>query len=151
MTCIKPSINQSIQITLQQKHYHQIMNRAKILVVEDESEVAETLKMMLKKFGYNVVGCENGAEGAIQKAGDLHPDIVLMDIELSGKMDGVQAADTIRKKYHIPVIYITAICDAKTLERVGASVPYGYILKPFTENELHTVIEISLDTLAKKK
>jgi len=127
------------------------MNRAKILVVEDESEVAETLKMMLKKFGYNVVACENGAEGAIQKAGDLHPDIVLMDIELSGKMDGVQAADIIRKKYHIPVIYITAICDAKTLERVGASVPYGYILKPFTENELHTVIEISLDTLSKKK
>jgi CheY-like chemotaxis protein len=127
------------------------MNRAKILIVEDESEVAETLKIMLKKFGYNVIGCENRAEGAIQKAGGLHPDIVLMDIELSGKMDGVQAADTIRKKFHIPVIYITAICDAKTLERVGASVPYGYILKPFKENELHTVIEISLETLAKKK
>jgi CheY-like chemotaxis protein len=127
------------------------MNRAKILVVEDESEVAETLKIMLKKFGYNVVGCENKAESAIQKAGNLHPDLVLMDIELSGKMDGVEAADAIRKKYHIPVIYITALCDAKTLERVGASVPYGYILKPFTENELHTVIEISLETLAKKK
>ena len=127
------------------------MNRAKILVVEDESEVAETLKIMLKKFGYNVVGCENLAEDAIQKAGELRPDLVLMDIELSGKMDGIQGADTIRKKYHIPVIYITAICDTKTLERVGASVPYGYILKPFTENELHTVIEISLDTLAKNK
>jgi CheY-like chemotaxis protein len=127
------------------------MNRAKILVVEDESEVAETLKIMLKKFGYNVVGCENLAEDAIQKAGELRPDLVLMDIELAGEMDGVQAADTIRKKYHIPVIYITAICDTKTLERVGASVPYGYILKPFTENELHTVIEISLDTLAKNK
>jgi len=127
------------------------MNRAKILVVEDESEVAETLKIMLKKFGYNVVGCENLAEDAIQKAGELRPDLVLMDIELAGDIDGVQAADTIRKKYHIPVIYITAICDTKTLERVGASVPYGYILKPFTENELHTVIEISLDTLAKNK
>jgi CheY-like chemotaxis protein len=126
------------------------MNRAKILVVEDESEVAETLEIMLKKFGYNVVGCENRAEDAIQKAGELRPDIVLMDIELTGKMDGVQAADTIRKKYHIPVIYITAICDTKTLERVGASVPYGYILKPFSENELHTVIEIALETLAKK-
>jgi len=127
------------------------MNRAKILVVEDESEVAETLKIMLKKFGYNVVGCENRAEDAIQKAGELDPDIVLMDIELSGKMDGIQAADTIRKKYHIPVIYITAICDTQTLERVGASVPYGYILKPFIESELHTVIEIALETLAKKK
>ena len=126
------------------------MNQAKILVVEDESEVAETLEIMLKKFGYNVVGCENRAEDAIQKAGELRPDIVLMDIELSGKMDGIQAADTIRKKYHIPVIYITAICDTKTLERVGANVPYGYILKPFTESELHTVIEIALETLAKK-
>jgi CheY-like chemotaxis protein len=127
------------------------MTRAKILVVEDEAEVAETLNIMLKKFGYHVVGCETLAENAIQKAGELRPDLVLMDIELAGEMDGVQAADTIRKKYHIPVIYITAICDTKTLERVGASVPYGYILKPFTENELHTVIEISLDTLAKKK
>jgi CheY-like chemotaxis protein len=126
------------------------MNRAKILVVEDESEVAETLKIILKKFGYNVVGCENRAEDAIQKAGELHPDIVLMDIELSGKMDGVQAAESIRKKYHIPVIYITAICDTKTLERVGASVPYGYILKPFKDVELRTVIEIALETIAKK-
>jgi CheY-like chemotaxis protein len=127
------------------------MNRAKILVVDDESEVAETLEILLKKFGYNVVGCENRAEDAIKKAGELRPDLILMDIELAGKMDGIQAADTIRKKYHIPVIYITAICDTKTLERVGASIPYGYILKPFTENELHTVIEISLETLAKKK
>jgi CheY-like chemotaxis protein len=126
------------------------MNRAKILVVEDEPEVTETLKLTLKKLGYNVVGCENTAENAIHSAGELHPDIVLMDIELAGKMDGIQAADTIRKKYHIPVIYITAICDTKTLERVGASIPYGFILKPFKEEELHTVIEIALETIAKK-
>jgi CheY-like chemotaxis protein len=126
------------------------MNRAKILVVEDESEVAGTLELTLKKLGYAVVGCENTAEGAIQKAGELRPDIVLMDIELAGEMDGIQAADTIRKKYHIPVIYITAICDPKTLERVGASIPYGYILKPFKDVELRTVIEIALETIAKK-
>jgi CheY-like chemotaxis protein len=126
------------------------MNRAKILVVEDEPEVTETLKLTLKKLGYTVVGCENTGEHAIHSAGELHPDIVLMDIELAGKMDGVQAADTIRKKYHIPVIYITAICDTKTLERVGASIPYGFILKPFKEDELHTVIEIALETIAKK-
>ena len=126
------------------------MNRAKILVVEDEPEVTETLKLTLKKLGYAVVGCENTGENAIQKAGELHPDLVLMDIELAGKMDGIQAADSIRKKYHIPVIYITAICDTKTLERVGASIPYGFILKPFKEEELHTVIEIALETIAKK-
>ena len=126
------------------------MKRAKILVVEDEPEVTETLKLTLKKLGYAVVGCESTAENAIHSAGELHPDIVLMDIELAGKMDGVQAADSIRKKYHIPVIYITAICDTKTLERVGASIPYGFILKPFKEDELHTVIEIALETIAKK-
>jgi CheY-like chemotaxis protein len=126
------------------------MSRAKILVVEDEPEVTVTLKLTLKKLGYTVVGCENTAEGAIQKAGEARPDIVLMDIELAGKMDGVTAADTIRKKYHIPVIYLTAICDTKTLERVGASIPYGYILKPFREDELHTVIEIALDTISKR-
>ncbi len=65
------------------------MNRAKILVVEDEPEVTVTLKLTLKKLGYTVVGCENTAEGAIQKAGEARPDIVLMDIELAGKMDGV--------------------------------------------------------------
>jgi len=127
------------------------MNRAKILVVEDEPEVIVTLELTLKKLGYAVVGCETTAEEAIKKADELRPDLVLMDIELAGKMDGIQAADTIRKKYHIPVIYLTAICDLRTLERVGASVPFGYILKPFKEDELRTVIEIALEMMAKKE
>jgi CheY-like chemotaxis protein len=127
------------------------MDRPKLLIVEDESEVAKTLEMKLKKFGYTIVGSVNSAEKAIEKAGELHPDIVLMDIELSGEMDGIQAADTIRKKYQIPSIYITAICDAKTLQRVGASIPYGYILKPFKDDELRTVIDIAYEILTKKE
>ena len=127
------------------------MDRAKFLIVEDEPDVAETLEIKLKKSGYTVVGLASSAEDAIQKAGELYPDIVLMDIELSGKIDGIRAADIIRKKYQIPVIFITAICDMKTLERVGASVPYGYILKPFKDDELFTVIEIALDVIAKKR
>jgi CheY-like chemotaxis protein len=126
------------------------MDRPKLLIVEDESEVAKTLEMKLKKFGYNVVGSERSAEKGIEKAGELHPDIVLMDIELSGTMDGIQAADAIRKKYQIPSIYITAICDAKTLQRVGASIPYGYILKPFKDDELRTVIDIAYEIITKK-
>jgi CheY-like chemotaxis protein len=122
----------------------------KLLIVEDESEVAKTLEMKLKKFGYTVVGSERSAEKGIEKAGELHPDIVLMDIELSGSMDGIQAADAIRKKYQIPSIYITAICDAKTLQRVGASIPYGYILKPFKDDELRTVIDIAYEIITKK-
>jgi CheY-like chemotaxis protein len=127
------------------------MNRAKILIVEDDREVAKSLEMRLKKLGFSVVGREDTAETAIKKAGELRPDIVLMDIELRGKMDGVQAADIIRKNYHIPVIYLTAICDTKTLERVGATAPYGYILKPFKDDELRTSIEIALEIKAKKQ
>jgi len=127
------------------------MDRPKLLIVDDESEVAKTLEMKLKKFGYTIVGSEKNADKAIEKAGELHPDIVLMDIELSGKMDGIQAADAIRKKYQIPSIYITAMCDAKTLQRVGASIPYGYILKPFKDDELCTVIDIAYEILTKKE
>jgi CheY-like chemotaxis protein len=127
------------------------MDPPKLLIVEDEPEVAKTLEIKLKKFGYTVVGSERSAEKGIQKAGELLPDIVLMDIELSGKMDGIEAADTIRKKYQIPSIYITAICDAKTLQRVGASIPYGYILKPFRDDELRTVIDIAYEIITKKE
>jgi CheY-like chemotaxis protein len=127
------------------------MDRPKLLIVDDESEVAKTLEMKLKKFGYTIVGSEKNADKAIEKAGELHPDIVLMDIELSGKMDGIQAADAIRKKYQIPSIYITAMCDAKTLQRVGASIPYGYILKPFKDDELRTVIDIAYEIITKKE
>jgi DNA-binding response OmpR family regulator len=127
------------------------MNRAKILIVEDEREVGKSLALRLKKLGFSVVGHEDTGETAIKKAEELRPDIVLMDIELGGKMDGVQAADYIRKNYRIPVIYLTALCDTKTLERVGTTAPYGYILKPFKDDELRTVIEIALEIKANKK
>ena len=126
------------------------MNRAKILIVEDDQEVAKSLEMRLKKMGFSVVGREDTAETALKRAEELHPDIVLMDIELAGKMDGIQAADHLRKTYHIPVIYLTALCDTKTLERVGATAPYGYILKPFKDDELRTAIEIALHIQANK-
>jgi len=135
---------------LVQKQIGRVMNRAKILIVEDEQEVAKSLEMRLKKMGFSVVGREDTAETAIKKADELRPDIVLMDIELAGKMDGIQAADHIRKKHHIPVIYLTALCDTKTLERVGATAPYGYILKPFKDDELRTAIEIALHIQANK-
>ena len=127
------------------------MNRAKILIVEDDREVAKSLELRLKKLGFSVVGREDTGETAIKKANELRPDIVLMDIELGGKMDGVQAADYIRKNYRIPLIYLTALCDTKTLGRVGTTAPYGYILKPFKDDELRTVIEIALEIKANKK
>jgi CheY-like chemotaxis protein len=143
-------IEQLIDIYTHPKANRQNMNRAKILIVEDDREVAKSLEMRLKKMGFSVVGREDTAETAITKADELGPDIVLMDIELAGKMDGIQAADQIREKYHIPVIYLTALCDTKTLERVGATAPYGYILKPFKDDELRTAIEIALHIKANR-
>ena len=126
--------------------------KIRVLIVDDIPETRENLrKLLFFESDIEVVGAATNGEEGISMAGELKPDIVLMDIELSGTMDGIQAADTIRKKYQIPSIYITAICDAKTLQRVGASIPYGYILKPFKDDELRTVIDIAYEILTKKE
>ncbi|MCD1295597.1 hypothetical protein CUJ83_11365 [Methanocella sp. CWC-04] len=116
----------------------------KILVVEDESIIALNLKNMLIGLGYNSAGIVSSGESAIKKATETKPDLVLMDIFLNGKMDGVEAAENIYKNLDIPVVYLTAYADEKTLQRAKATVPYGYLLKPFEENELYITIEIAL-------
>lgn len=120
------------------------MAKTKILVVEDENIVAMNLKNKLKGFGYDVVATVPSGERAIQKAEEMHPDLVLMDIMLKGEMDGVQAAEQIRDRFNIPVIYLTAYSDDSTLWRAKTTGSYGYLLKPFKERELHTNIEIAL-------
>ncbi len=117
---------------------------AKILVVEDESIVAMDISNMLENLGYTVVGTAGSGEEAIQSVKDRSPDLVLMDIMLRGDVDGIEAAEYIRHNFQIPVVYLTAYSDNKTLERAKITEPYGYILKPFEERELHTCIEISL-------
>lgn len=121
------------------------MIASKILVVEDEFIVAKDIKNRLKKFGYSVCDTVSTGEEAIKKVSEYFPDLVLMDIHLKGQMDGVEAAQVIHNKYDIPVIYLTANADESTLERVKATVPYGYIIKPFKEKELKTTIEITLN------
>jgi len=120
------------------------MATGKILVVEDEYIVAESLNDLLESLGYTVVGLVASGEDAIQKAAETHPDIVLMDIMLEGKMDGIEAEDHIRTHENIPVIFLTAYSDDKTLQRAKITEPFGYIVKPFKERELHSTIEISL-------
>lgn len=120
------------------------MNRVTVLIVEDEKDVAYILTHTVNRLGFQVTGCEDTGEKAVEEAGKLNPDIVLMDIKLAGKMDGIEAADEIRKKYQIPVIFLTALTDDKTLERVALSAPYGFIVKPFNDEELRSVIEIAL-------
>ena len=115
-----------------------------VLVVEDESIVALDIQNMLGSLGYEVPVVVSSGEAAIEKAAETHPDLVLMDIRLKGDMDGIEAAEQIRGRFNIPVVYLTAYADDETLQRAKITEPYGYILKPFGERELHTAIEIAL-------
>ena len=120
------------------------MAKAKILVVEDESIVAKDIEKRLKSLGYAVPAVVSSGEEAIKKTAQTHPDLVLMDIKIKGDVDGVEAATQIRARFNIPVVYLTAYSDEKTLERAKITEPLGYILKPFEERELYTAIEIAL-------
>src|SRR2546427_312297 len=120
------------------------MPNANVLVVEDENIVARDILNMLKGLGYFVVAIASSGEEAIEKAGVKNPDVVLMDIVLKGSIDGVQAAQEIRHRFQIPVIYLTAYADEDTLQRAKVTEPFGYILKPFEERELHIAIELAL-------
>ena len=116
----------------------------RILIVEDERIIAIDLQRRLEKFGYQVAGVASTAERAIELAHELLPDIILMDIMLSGETDGIDAALAIRERARIPVIFLTAYADERTLERAKAAEPYGYVLKPFKERELYTTIDMAL-------
>lgn len=120
------------------------MSKINVLVVEDESIVSKDIQHSLKKLGYNVVGAASTGEKAIEMVGEEHPDIVLMDIMLKGDMNGIQAAEQIRKKHAVPVIFLTAYADESTLSKAKITEPYGYILKPFKEIDLHTTIEMAV-------
>ena len=116
----------------------------KILVIEDEAIVAESLRIKLKKMGYIVISTASSGDEAIKKTEEFLPDLVLMDIVLQGEMDGIEAARQIRTNFNIPVIYLTAYSDEMTLLRAKITEPFGYIIKPFKERELQVAIEISL-------
>lgn len=120
------------------------MASTSVLVVEDESIVSKDIQMSLKKLGYNVVGSAATGERAVELAADLQPDIVLMDIMLKGQMNGIEAAEKIKQNNKIPVIYLTAYADENTLSKAKVTEPYGYIIKPFKEIDLHTSIEMAL-------
>jgi PAS domain S-box-containing protein len=116
----------------------------KILVVEDENIVALDIKNRLKALGYEVPAIAHTGEQAIAKVKESRPDLVLMDIMLKGKLDGIETSNLVREKFDIPVIYLTAYADQSTFERAKITEPYGYILKPFEERELYTSIEMAL-------
>jgi len=107
------------------------MPKKNILVIEDEAIVSKDIQQSLKKLGYNIVGSASTGEKAVILALETKPDLVLMDIMLKGDMSGIDAAEQIRNKLSIPVIYLTAYADENTLEKAKVTEPYGYIIKPF--------------------
>lgn len=120
------------------------MTPAKILVVEDEYIIASALQESLTAMGYEVIEVVATGEQAVEVAARLRPDVVLMDIQLKGSMDGIQAAQRIQNRLGIPVVYLTAHSDPDTLKRVVHSRSYGYLTKPITEEELKEAIDKAL-------
>lgn len=120
------------------------MTPIRILIVEDEKLVADDLQEILQGLGYEIPASVASGEEALVKVAEVSPDLILMDIRLAGSLDGVQTADLIRSQFSIPIVYLTANADRATLERVKASYPFGYILKPFNEKLLATTIDIAL-------
>lgn len=120
------------------------MSETKILIVEDEFVVANDIEARLLDLRYGVAGKASSGEEAIQLAESVSPRLVLMDIHLRGEMDGITTAMEIRRRFKIPVVFLTAYADDDTLERAKEAEPFGYILKPFEDRELRTIIEIAV-------
>ncbi len=117
------------------------MKKAQILVVEDEGIIALDLQNRLQRLGYSVPVTVATGEDAVQKAAEIRPDLVLMDIRLRGEMNGIEAAQKIQILFKIPVIYLTALADHETMQNANSTGAYGYLLKPIDEQELYAIIK----------
>jgi len=116
----------------------------KILVVEDETLIALSIKKELQILGYHVTGVVSSSTAAFKSLEKELADLVLMDIKLKGGIDGIETGKKIRELYNLPFVYITAHTDTETLERAKRSEPYGYVVKPIEQRDLYSVIEMSL-------
>ncbi|BDI17032.1 hypothetical protein ANSO36C_28340 [Nostoc cf. commune SO-36] len=123
----------------------EITEKVKILIVEDEYILALNLQESLELLGYTVSDIADSAETAIDKAAELLPNLVLMDIRLRGEMDGIEAAQLIWNRLQIPVVYITGHSDKSTVERAKMTFAFGYILKPVKEQQLYVAIQTALN------
>ena len=121
-----------------------IQTKSKILIVEDMAIVAEDLRLKLKRMGYDIVGTVESGDLAIRQAFENNPDMILMDIQLKGRTDGIEAAEKIRYRQNIPIVFLTGNTDQETVQRAKLSEAYGFIVKPFDERELHATIEMAL-------
>lgn len=120
------------------------MTEKRIMIVENERIVAEDLKRLLIKMGYAVTGIAVSGEEAVRGVRASRPDLVLMDIRIDGPLDGIETAEHLYAEFNVPVSYLTAYADVRTLERAKETMPFGYILKPFEERALHVAIELAV-------
>ncbi len=120
------------------------MDKAKILIVEDEAIIAMEIESQLQGLGYEVTSIVDTGEKAVKKAEEDKPDLILMDIRIKGEMDGIEAAEEIRNRFGIPVIFSTAYLDEERIERAKITMPFGYVLKPIQERDLKVTIEMAL-------
>ena len=121
-----------------------VMNSEKIMVVEDEWVVSEQLCRSLEDLGYTISSTASAGDEAIRKVEADSPDLILMDIVLKGKMDGIEAADRINSQFNIPVIYLTAYTNQEYIVRAKQTKPFSYLVKPFNQKELYANIEMAL-------
>jgi CheY-like chemotaxis protein len=120
------------------------MSKGRIMVVEDEYILAQGVITQLESLGYEITSHRTSGEQAVEAVEKELPDLVLMDIVMPGLYDGIEAAEKIRRKISIPIVFLTAYSDDETLERAKAAEPFGYLLKPFTERELYIGVEMAL-------
>jgi len=115
-----------------------------VLLVEDDNIIAKVAEWRLKNLGYHLCGRATTGAEAMELVVRNKPDIVLMDINIRGDVDGIETAKMIKKGFNIPVIYVTSHSDGPTLERAKATQPDGFIVKPFEDNDLRVAIELAL-------
>ncbi|MGB2690515.1 MAG: response regulator [Desulfobacterales bacterium] len=120
------------------------ISAGKMMVVEDEVVIAMRLQQRLTSMGFDITGVAYSGEDAVEQARRLRPDLILMDIMIPDKLDGIAAAKIVKAELGIPVVFLTAFSEDKIIERAREAEPYGYILKPFQDRELKAAVEIAL-------
>ncbi|MTI21969.1 response regulator transcription factor [Fulvivirga sp. RKSG066] len=126
------------------------MSTYKVLIVEDELIIAEDLKSILLELGHEVCGLAISAREALVLLETHSPDLVLLDIQIKGGMDGIDLASEIRAQYKTPFVYLTSHADPTTLQRAKETNPYGYLVKPYQEKDINATIEIAINNFMKE-
>lgn len=121
-----------------------IMSEIRVLIVEDEVLIAEDIADSLNAIDYQVAGVAYSSEKALEFLKKAHPDIVLLDIQIKGSMNGIELAHLINQDYRLPFIFLTSFADKNTVESAKKTMPYGYVVKPFSEKELFTSLEVAM-------